>query len=176
MEPIIFSRLLFSVAITLAAVIGVAFFIPELQGPQGSVHPVFSSMQRGGDPVSGFVIWLGWAFGAGVIVLIFSMVALGTARGKSFRGIGWPLISVFVATIAAWIAVVVAYQNFVSNPEQSLLFGWPLPTGLMIFVMLPVMFLINIVFVIYFPRSVLAEEDTEKFEKVFKEQNKDDAA
>ncbi len=129
-------------------------------------------MQQGGDPASESVIWLGWAFGAFAIALIFSMFALGTVRNRSFRGMGWPIVSVFIATIAAWTAVIVAYEGFVSNPQQSLLFGFPLPTGLMIFVMLPVMCLINIVFVIWFPKSVLTEEDLDDLERVLAEQDK----
>lgn len=122
-------------------------------------------MQKGGQPPDSRTIVLGWIFGFGAISLIFSMFALSTVRNGSFRGAGWPILAVYVATMIVWTAIVVAYTGYVDDPSRSRLFGWPLPTGLTIFVFLPVMFLINVVFVVYFPRSILTEEDLRQFER-----------
>jgi hypothetical protein len=163
-------------AITLAAVIGIAFFIPELQGPQGVVHPEFDSMRRASPAAGSSTVMLGWFFGVVVTILVFLMFSLGVARRGSFRGIGWPLVLVLIATVISWTAVVVAYQGYVSNMDQSLLFGWPLPTALLVFLMFPAMLLINIVFVIYFPKSIMTEEDLDKFERVIAELDADKGA
>lgn len=160
----------------LLALIGVAFFIPELQGPQGVVHPEFDSMRRASPAAGESTVLLGWIFGVVVTFLIFLMFGLGVARRGSFRGIGWPLVLVLIATIVSWTAVVVAYQGYVSDTAQSLLFGWPLPTALLVFLMFPAMLLINIVFVIYFPRSILTEGDLEKFEREISQLDADKGA
>ena len=122
-------------------------------------------MQQAGEPASPDLVWLGWLFLATVVSLIFAMLSLGVARGRSFRGAGWPMFAVYVATLAVWTAIVVTSTGYTADSEQSFFLGWPLPTGLIIFVFLPVMFLINIVFVVVFPRSILTEEDLEQFEQ-----------
>ena len=128
-------------------------------------------MQRSGDPAGGSTVWLGWLFGAAAVALIFSMFSLAVAREGSFRGAGWPILGVFLATIIAWTAVIATYLGYVEDPQQPQLFGWPLPTGLTLFLLLPVMFLINVVFVIWFPRSILTKSDLKKVEEL--QQNTD---
>ncbi len=174
--PINYAKLVLAAAITLLAVIATAFFIPELQGPQGVVHPDFGSMRRASPAAGETTVWLGWFFGVVVTILIFLMFGLGVARRGSFRGVGWPLVLVLIATIVSWTAVVAAYQGYVRDADQSLLFGWPLPTALLVFLMFPAMLLINIVFVIYFPKSIMTEEDLDKFERVIAELDADKGA
>ena len=176
MKQDFFSKLIFAGALALAGVIAIAFFVPELLQSQDHTHPLYSSMQRGGDPSGASVTWLGWAFGIVATFLIFCAFALGAQRDGSLRGLGWPIAAVFLATIAAWSAVIVAYRYFIEDTDQSLLFGFPLPTGLMIFVMLPTMFLINIVFVIWFPRSILTKDDLDKFERLVGEDDDSESA
>ena len=149
----------------LSFVVGAAYFITDLPGTLGAVHEDFPSMQKGGQPPDRMTVLLGWLFGFGAISLIFSMFGLSTVRNGSFRGAGWPILAVYVATLIVWSAIVVAYSGYVEDPDQTTLFGWPLPTGLTLFVFLPVMFLINIVFVVYFPRSILSEDDLQQFEQ-----------
>lgn len=163
-------------AITMALIIGAAYFMPDLSTVQGSIHPEFASMQRGGEATTGSTLWIGWGFGIAAVVLIFSMLSLGVARKRSFRGAGWPLIGSFLASIATWTGVIYAYGGFVSNPQQDLLFGWPLPTGLMLFVMLPAMFLVNVVFVVFFPKSILTDEDLRKYDQLQHEDNPEEGA
>lgn len=150
--------------------------MPDLQGPQGVVHPDFDSMRRASPAAGSSTVMLGWFFGVVVTVLVFLMFGLGVARRRSFRGVGWPLVLVLIATIVSWTAVVAAYQGYVNDAGQSLLFGWPLPTALLVFLMFPAMLLINIVFVIYFPKSIMTEEDLDQFEKVIAEFDADEGA
>lgn len=146
--------------------IGIAFFIPELGLTRGHAHPQFSTIRQGGAPHSGAVIWLGWAFGIITLIVIFSLFSLGATHENKLRGLGKPFVIIFTLTAAAWTGIVVAYQGYISNLDQPLLFGFPLPTGLMIFVLPPVMILITILFVVRFPKSVLTEEDLEKYKQL----------
>ncbi len=170
MKIINLGRLILVAVIALAAVIGIAFFVPELGTANGNVHALFRTMQQGGAPHGSTVIWLGWAFGILILFLIVFIISLGAARKNKLRGLGWPLVIIFALTMAAWTGIVLAYEGYITNPNQALLFGFPLPTGLMIFVMTPLMVLINILFVTRFPTSILTEEDLEKYRQLLDEQ------
>lgn len=170
MTTINFGRWILIAAIAIAAVIGIAFLVPELGAANGNVHALFSTMQQGGAPHGSTVIWLGWAFGILILFLIVFIISLGAARRNKLRGLGWPLVLILALTMAAWTGVVLAYKGYLTNPDQPLLFGFPLPTGLMIFVMTPLMVLINILFVTRFPKSILTEEDVEKYKHLLDKQ------
>ena len=170
MKIINLSKLILVAAIALAAVIGIAFLVPELGAANGNVHALFSTMQQGGAPHDSTVIWLGWAFGILILFLIVFIISLGAARRNKLRGLAWPLVLIFALTMAAWTGVVLAYKGYLTNPDQPLLFGFPLPTGLMIFVMTPLMVLINILFVTRFPKSILTEEDVEIYKQLLDKQ------
>ena len=172
MITIKFGKQILIAAICLAVVIGIAFFIPELGLSRGLAHPQFSTIRQGGAPHSSVVIWLGWVFGIITLIMIFSLFCLGAARQNELRGLGKPFVIVFVLTAAAWTGIVVTYQGYLSNPDQSLLFGFPLPTGLMIFVLSPVMILITILFIVRFPKSILTEEDLEKYRQLLDDEEK----
>ena len=161
----IYVRIVLIAAVVLFAIVAAAYFIPGVDSIPGTSHDQFRSMQQAGEPAGAALAWLGWLFLAIGVTLIFAMLSLGVVRGKSFRGAGWPMSAVYVATLAVWTAIVVTSVGYTSNPDQSFLLGWPLPTGLVIFVFLPVMFLINVVFVVVFPRSILTEEDLQQFEQ-----------
>ncbi len=170
MTTINFGRWILVAAIAIAAVIGIAFLVPEFGTANGNVHALFRTMQQGGAPHGSTVIWLGWAFGILILFLIVFIISLGAARKSMLRGLGWPLVLIFALTMAAWTGIVLAYEGYITNPNQALLFGFPLPTGLMIFVMTPLMVLINILFVTRFPKSILTEEDLEKYRQLLDEQ------
>ena len=159
-------KLILIAAIGLAVVIGIAFFIPELGVTGAQVHPRFSTMRQGGAPHSSAVIWLGWVFGIVTLFLFFFVFSLGAARKNELRGLGKPFALIFTLTAATWTGIVVTYQGYISNPDQALLFGFPLPTGLVVFVFPPVMVLITVLFVVRFSKSILTDEDLEKYQQL----------
>lgn len=173
MTTIKFGKFMLVATIGLALVIGIAYFVPELGLARGNVHPQFATMRQGGAPHSSAVIGLGWIFGMIVLFLIFSTFSLGAAQQNRLRGLGKPFILIFSLTSAIWTAVVVAYQGYISNPDQALLFGFPLPTGLVVFVMPPAMLLITIVFVTQYPKSILTKEDLEKYKQLLGDEEQD---
>ena len=59
-----------------------------------------------------------------------------------------------------------------SDPDPVLLFGFPLPTSLMIFVFPAVSLLVTILFVVRYPKSVLTEEDLEKYQQLLDDEEK----
>ncbi len=166
MRPIKLGKLVFAAVIGLAVMVGVAFFIPELSLTGGHTHAQFSTIRQGGDPHGIAVIWLGWLFGTITLIFFFLVISLGVARGNNLRGLGKYLVAICAATVAAWSGIVVTYQGFVSNPDQALLFGFPLPTGLMIFVFPLTGLLVTILFVVQFPKSILTEEDLERYRQL----------
>ncbi len=166
MRPIKYGKLIFAAVIGLAVVVGIAFFIPELSLTGGHTHAQFSTIRQGGAPHSNAVIWLGWIFGTITLIFFFLVISLGVARGNNLRGLGKYLVAICAVTVAAWSGIVVTYQGYISNPDQGLLFGFPLPTGLMIFVFPLTGLLVTILFVVQFPKSILTEEDLEKYRQL----------
>ena len=173
MTNIKFGKFILIAAIGLAIVIGIAFFVPELGDTRGHVHAQFETMRQGGAPHSSAVIWLGWLFGILVQVLIFFLFSLGAARHNSLRGLGKPFVLIFILTATVWTAVVVTYQDYIGNPDPALLFGIPLPTALVIFFMPLAMLLAPILFVVRFPKSILTDEDLEKYKQLLDDQERD---
>ena len=172
MATIKFDKLIFIAAIGLAVVIGIAFFIPELGLARGHAHLQFNSIRQGGVPHSSAVIWLGWVFGIITLLLFFFVLSLGAARQNRLRGLGKPFIVICALIAATWTGIVLTYQAYVSNPEQELLFGFPLPTALMIFVFPSVSLLITILFVVRFPKSIFTDEDLGKYEQLLDDEEK----
>ena len=173
MTNIKFGKFILIAAIGLAIVIGIAFFVPELGDTRGHVHAQFETMRQGGAPHSTAVIWLGWAFGIIAQILVFSLFSLGTARRNKLRGLGKPFVLIFTLTAAVWTGIVVTYQDYIGNPDPALLFGIPLPTALVIFVMPLAMLLVPILFVVRFPKSILTEEDLEKYKQLLDDRERD---
>jgi len=168
-----FGKFILIAAIGLAIVIGIAFFVPELGDTRGQVHAQFATIRQGGVPHSTAVIWLGWAFGIIAQILVFSLLSLGTARQNKLRGLGKPFVLVFALTAAVWTGIIVTYQDYIGNPDPALLFGIPLPTALVIFVMPLAMLLVPILFVVRFPKSILTEEDLEKYKQLLDDRERD---
>ncbi len=173
MTNIKFGKFILIAAIGLAIVIGIAFFVPELSLTRGHVHAQFATIRQGGAPHSTAVIWLGWAFGIIALVLVFSLFSLGASRQNRLRGLGKPFVLIFILTAAVWTGIVVSYQDYMSNPDQALLFGFPQPTVLVIFVMPLAMLFIPILFVVRFPKSILTDEDLEKYKQLLDDQERD---
>ena len=103
------------------------------------------------------------AWGAVVFVMLIALPARWAARD----------MAALEAAVGAWTAVIFAYQDYVLDPYQDLVLGLPLPTTLLIFVMVPAMLLINILFVAIFPKSILTEEDLEKFRQLTADSGED---
>ncbi len=126
MTTIKFGRLILIAVIGLAIVIGIAFFIPELSITGCHAHAQFSTIRQGGVPHSSAVIWLGWAFGIIALSLFFFVFSLGVARRNRLRGLGKPFVITWALIAATWTGIVVTYQGYISNPDQGLLFGFPI--------------------------------------------------
>ena len=173
MTNIKFGKFVLIAAIGLAIVIGIAFFVPELGLTGGQVHAKFTTIRQGGEPHSSAVIWFGWIFGLIAQLLVFSLLSLGTARQNKLRGLGKPFVLIFALTAAVWTGIIVTYQDYIGNPDPALLFGIPLPTALVIFVLPLAMLLVPILFVVRFPKSILTEEDFEKYKQLLDDQERD---
>ena len=172
MVTIKFGKLIFIASIGLAVVIAIASVIPELGLTRGHAHVQFSTIQQGGVAHSSAVIWLGWVFGIITLTQFFFVLSLGAARQNRLRGLGKPFVIICVLIAATWTGIVVTYQAYVSNPDPVLLFGFPLPTSLMIFVFPAVSLLVTILFVVRYPKSVLTEEDLEKYQQLLDDEEK----
>ncbi len=168
-----FGKFVLIATVGLAVVIAISFFVPELSLTRGQVHAQFTTMRQGGAPHSSAVIWLGWIFGLIAQLLVFSLYSLGASRQNKLRGLGKPFILIFTLTASVWTSIVVTYQDYIGNPDPALLFGFPLPTGLMIFVMPLAMLLISVLFVLRFPKSILTEEDLEKYQQLLDDKEQD---
>jgi hypothetical protein len=157
-------------------VIGV-MMLPEVEGGYGVDHSEFPTMKYGGSGSDRHadVLWYGWAFGALIFLLVVSMVALGAAKMERLRGFGPWLLLEAVALIGAWTWLVVAYRDYLTEDVHALYLGFPAPTAIMFYVLLPCMVVFNLVLVGGYKRWMLSDSDFAEYERLFAERSGSDA-
>ncbi len=161
-------RIVFALVLAISAVVLVTMLVPEGEHAQGLEHPSFATMRHGGSGVARHagILWLGGAFGGLAITLFVALMAFGTRRGDSLRGLGPKLILGLVAYLAAWSWLVFAYRGYMNEPDHSLVLGFPLPTAIMLFVLWPVSIVFNLVFVVGVKHWVLSDQDHERYQQL----------
>jgi len=116
-------RLVFAIALGLAAIlIAAASWTPRPQA-QSFDHPEFAGMQQSGvdaEPDAA-LLWIGWSFGTLQIGFFAAMLALGARSRRGLRGLGVPLIAASLVYLAIWSALVLAYRSQ-TDVEDPVLF------------------------------------------------------
>jgi hypothetical protein len=149
------------------AVIGV-MMLPEVEGGYGVDHQDFPTMKHGGSGSARHaeVLWYGWVFGALVFALVVSLVAVGSAKKNSLRGFGPWLAVEAAALIGIWTWLIVAYRGYMTEPTHELFLGFPAPTAIMIYALVPCMVALNLMLIAGYKRWVLSDSDYEEYARM----------
>jgi hypothetical protein len=154
-------------------VIGV-MMLPETDGAYGVEHPEYPPMELGGPAEArhAHVLWYGWAFGALVFLLVVAMVAIGAAKMGRLRGFGPWLVVEAVALVGVWTWLVVAYRDSMNETTHTLYLGFPAPTAIMLFCLVPVMIVLNLILVAGYKRWMLSDTDYAEFVRLLDERQR----
>jgi hypothetical protein len=164
-------RILFALLLALWAVVLVTMLIPEVAGARGVVHPEIESIQQGGSGIErhGYALPLYWAFGVAVISTFVALIAFGARKGKEIKRLVWALLLGGSAFVITWTWLILVYRGYMTETSHALIFGFPVPTAVMIFVVYPISMIFNLLFVIGFKHWVLSDEAAEAYERMVAE-------
>jgi hypothetical protein len=154
-------RLVFAIALALAAILVAAANWTAQPHVRPIDHPEFAGMQQSGmgaEPEAG-LLWIGWSFGALQIAFFASMLALGARSRRGLRGLGVPLIAASLVYLAVWSALVLAYHSQASVEDPVLFLGFPAATAWMLFAIWPCPVLFALYYIIGFDRWIATPED-----------------
>jgi len=142
--------------------------MPEIEGARGTAHPDFVSMSHGGSGVDRHaqVLWMNWAFGMLTILIFAILLAFGSRKRESLRGLGRWLVITTIGCLGAWTWLVVSYQRYMTEDTHALVFALPAPSAVMLYVLLPISVLFNIFYVVGFKRWILSDEDLADYERL----------
>lgn len=159
-------KLVFALALAIAAVVLAALGVAEVPHGHGAIHPQFASMESGGPGASRHaeVLWVGWLLGALEIGLFVALLAFGGGR-RTTRGFGVPLLLGGIAYLAVWTALVLAYRAEASGAEPLFFLGFPAATAWMLFGLWPVPLLFAVYYVVGFDRWVATPDDLAELER-----------
>jgi hypothetical protein len=164
-------HLLLALLIAMWAVVLLIMVYPEVEGAGGAVHPQYSTMRQGGSGLDrhGDLMWANWAFGALAIVFFVALIGLGARTGGRLRGLRTPLFVSGIVYLAAWTWLVAAYEGYMRDGVRTLFLALPLPSAVMIYVLLPVSLVFTLLYVRGFSRWVLSDEDLASYERLLAE-------
>ena len=158
---------LFGLLLALCLVVGVALFWEEPPESQGYGHGELSTIRQGGTGERhSQVLWLGAAFG--ILQLLLFVVCLGfglrDAKGSS-RAKRRALLLGGVLYLAVFMALILAYQDYVKDPSR-LLVSLPPPTAVMLWVLWPFPLYFVLVYSLKFEDWVFRKEDGRRFREL----------
>jgi len=141
---------------------------PEPAAARGVDHPVHSHMKHGGSGEARHAdaLWLNWGFGVLSILVFATLIAIGTSKGRSLRGLGPWLWLTTIGCVIAWTYVVLSYRHYMTEASHSLFLALPLPSAVMLYVLLPTAAFLTFFYVVGFKRWILTEDDLETYESL----------
>ena len=140
---------------------------PEVGDVGGADHERFQTMSRGGDGAERHdnVFWLGAAFGALTLSFCAALMALDGQR----RGLGLAVLGTLVLNVAVWLWLLASYSSYLSGDEVSFVLALPGPTAILVYVLYPVSFGFNLLYVVGYKRWVLSDDDLEAYQRLVEE-------
>lgn len=161
-------RLLATLLGLLAAILAVllaAALLPEPPGAAGQPHAAFATMRHGGPAAerTGWVLGLGWALGALTIATFATAFALGIRGREGLGPLRRPIVAGALLYEICWIAVVSSYRAYAGDPDVPILWGFPLPTALMLYLLWPFPLLFGLLWVRAFDGTVLDDDALARF-------------
>ena len=171
---------LFGLLVALCVVTNLAFLTEEvpfddLPAPNGGLeriynghgitHPRFPSMNHGGDGPARHrpMLWLGWTFGLLQLAIIVGCLMLGVKRAGPVRlwlgGSGVVLGGLFTM-------MVLTYSGYLADETPELFMSLPAPTAWFLYGFWPAEFLVVLLYVLLFSRSIATPDDMERFREI----------
>ena len=172
---------LFGLLLALCVVLVLAFVIEEapfkevpsatgggverLYNGHGTAHGRFPSMDHGGAGAERHrpIWWLAWSFGLLQIALIVGCLALGVKQTGPVRAL---LAACGIVFALIFTMMMVTYLGYLDEVTHPLFFSLPAPTAWFFYGFWPAEFLVVMLFVLVFSRSIVTREDMERFRKV----------
>jgi hypothetical protein len=141
---------------------------PEPAAAHGVDHPVHSHMKHGGSGEARHAgpLWLNWGFGVLSILVFATLIAIGASKGKSLRGLGPWLWLTTIGCVLAWTYLVLSYRNYMTESSHSLFLALPLPSAVMLYLLLPTAAFLTLCYVVGFKRWILTEDDLATYESL----------
>lgn len=141
---------------------------PEPAAARGVDHPLYSSMKHGGSGEARHadVLWSNWGFGVVAILVFATLIAIGASKGRSLRGLGPWLWLTTIGCVVAWSFLVLSYRDYMTEESHSLFLALPLPSAVMLYVLLPTTALFTLFYVVGFQRWILTEKDLATYESL----------
>ena len=153
---------LLSLLVVAAITLAVSLSLSAPPAVKGAPHPEHAEMNQGGaaERHHGRLL-LGWVYGVAQIGLF--VMTIGICIPKTSPGRGWlravSLLYVLVFSVMMW-----TYGR--TSAEVPFVFGFPLPTALLIFGMWPVSALFVVLYSAHFSRWIYSKEDAVRFEEI----------
>lgn len=159
-----------SAALTLVLV-GSRFLSGAMQ-PVAQLHPDADSLLQSAGWLAGRpdVLWLGYALGLLVIAIMGTGVWIGLRKHDAGTPLSrWIMIG-FAAYALLFTCLTVSSAAYAGNPSGTAFFGgFPLPTALMLYGMWQLPLLSIGLYMVWFDRWVLTDEDLARFRKLVDE-------
>lgn len=139
--------------------------LPEPAASSGIMHPLIENMRVGGDGLLRFIEVGPPAFWLQVVVLVFSMVLvlLGISERRRGRALYVCLGFCGALSLFSWYMVYNTYQFFLLTGEVNYFFGFPVPSGWMIYGTWLSGLALVALYVLGFNRFIFTEEDEAEY-------------
>ncbi len=149
---------------------GAIMAVSEPTNAHGLAHGLFSTMQIGGSGVErhGSVLLFGWLLGLLVVGVIVTGFAIGLQRGERVGPLRNALIAGALVYGALFSALVLAYLKYIQSEDLPGLFGFPLPTAIMLFALWPMPVFFIVLYVYGFDRYIVTVEDLKEFRVILR--------
>ena len=139
--------------------------LERIYNGHGITHPRFPSMNHGGDGPARHrpMLWLGWTFGLLQLAIIVGCLMLGVKRTGPVRlwlgGSGVVLGGLFTM-------MVVTYSGSLADQTPELFLSLPAPTAWFLYGFWPAEFLVVVLYVVLFSRSIATPDDLQRFREI----------
>jgi len=180
--------LLFGLLLALCATVCVAFLLGEIPVEEvstpggreqrtylghGVTHPVFPSMNHGGDGLArhGTRLWLAWVFGLLQLAVIMGCLALGVRHLRHVRG---PLLAIGGGIGLIMTMMVMTYRGYLDAATPALFMSLPSPTAWFLYGLWPAQFLMVLLYVVSFRHALVTPRDLERFQEILNASRADD--
>lgn len=170
--------ILFGLLIAMCCVVAtVIFFVDEPADAAGSGHPVFDTMNIGGDGAarSEGVLVYGWAFGMLQICFFVACLAFGASKKEEVGALKIPFLAGTAIYLLVYTLMVRSYHAYMLEDTHVLFLSFPRPTAWMLYGIwvFPAVFIFLYMF--KFDRAIFTDDDLQRFEEIVAEKQRDEA-
>ncbi|AWT59000.1 MAG: hypothetical protein DF168_00172 [Candidatus Moanabacter tarae] len=170
------TSLLLLLLLSIALVSGAIVAIPESPNNHGQAHEVFSTIHSGGSGLErhGSVLLFGWLLGLLVVGTIVTGFALGLQRKEKVGPLRTYLTIGGIIYGVLFSVLFLTYFSYIQGDETPQLFGFPLPTAIMLFALWPMPVYFIVLYVWGFDRYIVTSQDLERFKETLNRRRKGD--